>query len=190
MQRQTVQDQLAEYILDVYDAGLWQVSTWVHFWDQRNQWSFLHRFVRISVTQPVREQLTRAWRDYQVRPNVHVVTVRPVSRLPVFLLVPVLPDDYFVVLGQVSTPNANWMGTLLFGPVRNWRVSDLFGLAVPGNLCVWQNDCTLAIGNAIYDWWARLILYEGAFIALREEGRDDNSCSSTDDGSELSTKFF
>ena len=186
MQRPVLRDHLAEYVLNVYNAGHWQVSTWVHFWDQRNQWSFLHRPLQVSLMQPIREQLTRAWRDYQVRPSVHVVTVRPVPRKPTFILVPVLPETYFVVLGRVSTPSRNWMGTFLFGPVRNWRVSDLFDLAVPANLCVWQHDCTLTIGTVTHDWWARLILYEGALLAFKEEVRDDSSCSSTDDGSDFS----
>ena len=185
MQMPPVSDELAEYILQAYGVGRLRVFSWVHFWNQRNQWAFLQRDLSISVTRSVRDQLTSAWRDYQVSANVLIVPVRPaLLGSPAFLLVPVLPENYIVVLGRVLTPDRQWTGTFLFGPFRDWHVSDLFMLALPTNLCVWQNDCTLTVGTTSYDWWSRLMIYEGAYVTFEEVERPGVDCSSTEGGSD------
>ena len=187
MQTGRADSPLIEYVLHAYGVGSWRVLSWVHFWDRRNQWSFLHKELQVCVTTPIRRQLCTAWRDYQVRPNVHILRVRPAPvHGPTFLLVPVLPEDYFVVLGKVITPGRQWIGTFLFGPVQSWTTADLFMRAVPVNLCVWDNVCTITIRGITYAWWDRLLLYEGAYALFEERTVRGFDCSSTEENSDYS----
>ena len=81
------------YVLTSARAVRQQVSVWLHTWDRRHEWAFVHRSHYLSLAHSIKPQILHLWRDHQVRPHAVLVPVRPALNGPIFLLLPVCPES-------------------------------------------------------------------------------------------------
>lgn len=160
-----------------------RITTWLHTWDRRNQWSYLHRVVHVDVTRDIRTQILRFWQDHQVRSSAIVTAIRPLPAFgiaqPMFLIMPVSPEEWLGFIATVITPWYAWTGSLLIDDVLFRPVSELFPRAVPQNLCIWQTVCEVRIGQRTYQWTDFVPLFEGAMVLFEEQWIDEDLGSTT-----------
>lgn len=186
MQRfvQPAPDLHLSHVLGFQPETHFQVETWLHTWDRRGSWAYCHKSLLINTRELVRTQILRNWRSHQVRPTVTLVPIRPqpdhaYDRRPVFLLLPVSIDSWTGFLAVARTPTQHMIGTFLLETHGLPLVSAVFAATMPANQCVWFTNCWAAIGGRAYDFFARLPLFEGAYVKLYEAQPDPSSADTT-----------
>ena len=60
------------YVLQALRFHEAEIGVWLHTWDRRFEWAFLHRRQRISVERSARPQILSQWSDHQVRADAHL----------------------------------------------------------------------------------------------------------------------
>ena len=175
-------DGLLQHALQAYNVQTLRVFAWLHTWDRKEQWSFVWSGLLIDPQMSVRDQLIAHWQPYQVRPTVTIVPVQPRNAVlhnshPVYLLLPVIREDYLGMIVTVTAPSWNFQGSYLLHAVQWPRVFQVFHQLLPANQCIWHNDCFAQIGPRVYAWHVLLPLYNGVHLQLIETARPPGSSS-------------
>lgn len=191
-------DPLLGYVWGVTQASTSVVVTWLHTWDRRNSWSHVRKDAVISGRELVRDQIVRIWRDYQVRPTVTIMPIRPqpdfeLARRPSFLLSPVSLEAWIGFLAVVRTPHQYTVGTFLMYSRGMPMVQEVFQVTMPNNQCVWTTNCWIVMDGRVYDFWSFVPIFEGAYIRIFEvdpaPSSEATTCSAGADSSVLSDSW-
>lgn len=185
----TISVDMLAYFLQTELPSYFDIPTWLHTWDRRYEWAAVHKVVRARTDQAIREQVLNAWRDHQVRRTATIVKVRQLETLrgrlqPTLLVVPVATEDWIITLCQAHTPTQDWMGTFMFNVGSFPAAYEIFRLAIPFNQCVWSCECWVEIGRVQYSIYDRIPIFEGVFMQLFERQAQDQSGTSTCEGSD------
>ena len=162
-----VEPELA-HVLNSLGIGEAGVTVWLHTWDRRETWSFVHRRHVLALNGPVRPQILAQWRDFQIRPHAHLVPVRPIEYSASFLLLPVCPESWVGVLATVATLTEYWQGTFIYRTDRFPYVHELFAARLPHVQCVWVTECVIVIGPRVYRWEQSAPIFSGVSLTFVE----------------------